>query len=981
MSALSALLEAWSNRQPLPKETVILLMREFALRCLESAYRSLGLKEEEIHRLLKVGRLSSDQVGHYKQSSYRQVGGLTPFFKQFVENSSTWERVMIGTDATGGNDWLASLRINTRGGADGYRMAGIYTGLLRWGNSGMDLQERMVPAAQRAWEAHGWTCDSISTDQTKDHMWGTAWHPGEWEGTEEELIQAIGARLAALVPVLRSRHQWRARKPQQALYPRFETLGKVEEALGRDPVSGSYELAFRTHEIRLIGEDATHVDATVDSRPIRFRISRSKNGERTLTSCEGAYSTIRELGTGLGMRHGDRAAFRPGPDGRYTVERAAPPGLLVKLGTVGEGEAAVDGAQKLEALERYLGEHTDVWFGVHSGTTVSAGRQHEFRNALDRNETVSVYLSAGVSGGGSGDVTQVADLIAIKSSAEPTPPPGEELLPGPTEGQACRVWLRLTNLRRERIALSEFVLDSDGTPVERGLRQPLVYVRREAAAVTAERLQLLGAAPDLDQYLQEMEQFLEEHGGYMYFWTHGIRPTYRERLEQQGSFTLNLYRAGYVTHTCEVDRFYTTDDRAGMASPEPELTVERDREGTEFEGRIARTWLRVKSVAELPEPVPLETFVEYDSGERLAPQALINAFAYVRRQQEETALQEQVQVRGLAEILEAFAAAPTLLYDAADLINLHHALHALNHKHFVILHGVSGTGKSRFAQAYTNALYGRALTEPDNPHYCLVPVQPTWQDRTPLLGYYNPLTERYVTPDFLAHVLKAAQDPDRPYVICLDEMNLAVVEHYFADFLSAWESGEAITLHEQPDSVDGVPRKLPIPSNIMVIGTVNIDETTHGFSPKVLDRAFTVELTHVDVRGFGQKLVQRTDLQAHRAVLEGAIDLLARLHETLAPYGLHFAYRTVDEICRFLIQNATNGPSLSDADALDLMLVQKVLPKLRGDDRLLPMLQAMKEIAAEHLGTPAPGRAFRSVAAISRMMEDARRYGTFQYWR
>ena len=93
---------------------------------------------------------------------------------------------MIGIIATDGNDWLAGLRINTRGGADGYRIAGIYTGLLRWGNCGMDLQELIVPAARRAWGSHGWIYEAIPIEQTKDHMWGTAWHPGDWEGTGDE---------------------------------------------------------------------------------------------------------------------------------------------------------------------------------------------------------------------------------------------------------------------------------------------------------------------------------------------------------------------------------------------------------------------------------------------------------------------------------------------------------------------------------------------------------------------------------------------------------------------------------------------------------------------------------------------------------------------------------------------------------------------------------------------------------------------------
>jgi hypothetical protein len=670
------LLEAWQNRLPLPKETLILEMRAFTLRCLEAAYRLLDLKDEEIQRLLKGGRLTADRIGRYKQPNYTPVAGLTPFFKQFMEDSSTWDRVMIGTVATGGNDWLAALRINTVRTPDGYRMAGIYCGLVRWGNEGADIQEHIVPAARDAWADHNWDLTEQPWTQAREHLWGIAWHPGDWDSADEDgFVEAIGARLAALIPVLRARHQWRAGSETTTLYPRFKSLGKAEEAQGQDPVRGSYEFTLSAREAQLLA-GRTHLDASINGPPVRFNIT---TGGTTLTSCEGAYNSIREVGLALGLRHGDRAVFIPDADGRYTVRRAAP--------------------------------------------------------------------------------------------------------------------------------LTEDEADPD---------------------------------------------------------------------------------------------------------------------------------------AETSDEDPVAT---------------------------------------LDQILAAFAASPTLVYDPADLINLHHALNALPHKHFVILHGVSGTGKSRFAQAYANALYSRPLAEPDNPHYCLVPVQPTWQDRTPLLGYFNPLTERYLTPDFLAHVLKAAGDPARPYIICLDEMNLAVVEHYFADFLSAWESGEAITLHDSPDQVADVPHRMGIPDNLLVIGTVNIDETTHGFSPKVLDRAFTVELTHVDVRSFGAKLIAQTADPGHKAVLQKAIDLLADLHATLAPAGLHFAYRTVDEICRFLAANAAGAPSLPEAQALDLMLVQKVLPKLRGDDRLLPTLEALSAQVVAHLGAPDRQGAYRTHAALQRMIDDARRYGTFQFWR
>jgi DNA polymerase III delta prime subunit len=332
----------------------------------------------------------------------------------------------------------------------------------------------------------------------------------------------------------------------------------------------------------------------------------------------------------------------------------------------------------------------------------------------------------------------------------------------------------------------------------------------------------------------------------------------------------------------------------------------------------------------------------------------------------------------LPSILAAFAAEPSLVYAEADLINLHTALTALSHKHFVILHGPSGTGKSQLAQAYANALHGRPLRAPGNPYYKVIPVQPTWQDRGPLLGYFNSLTGRYEVPDFLAHLMQAVADPAHPYILCLDEMNLAVAEHYFADFLSAWESRELITLHRQGAALD-LPEQVRIPPNFYVIGTVNIDETTHSFSPKVLDRAFSIELAGQDLWAVIDRLID-----CHGPVapaLRPAGDLLKGLQAILEPEGLGFAYRTAEEVLAFLAQIAAAGWPLSQAEAIDRIVHQKILPKLRGDDRRAGALQRLVDRIALALreagGDPDASRSLRTLA---RMRESVERYGTFQFW-
>jgi hypothetical protein len=160
----------------------------------------------------------------------------------------------------------------------------------------------------------------------------------------------------------------------------------------------------------------------------------------------------------------------------------------------------------------------------------------------------------------------------------------------------------------------------------------------------------------------------------------------------------------------------------------------------------------------------------------------------------------------------------------------------------------------------------------------VVAVRPDWTDHRGLLGYLNPLSNKYVTTPFLELLLRAdeecqiaqrAQRPPRPFFVLLDEMNLARVEHYFADFLSALESGEPLSLHENAAIEEGeeehaVPRRLAIPPNLFLLGTVNVDETTYLFSPKVLDRAFTIEFDKVDLGGLSARTNTGSELDLVR---------------------------------------------------------------------------------------------------------------------
>ena len=159
-------------------------------------------------------------------------------------------------------------------------------------------------------------------------------------------------------------------------------------------------------------------------------------------------------------------------------------------------------------------------------------------------------------------------------------------------------------------------------------------------------------------------------------------------------------------------------------------------------------------------------------------------------------------------------------------------------KPFVILTGLSGSGKTKLAQAF--AMW---ICEDEN-QYCIVPVGADWTNREPLLGFPNALEpEKYVKPDngVLDLIIEANKNENKPYFLILDEMNLSHVERYFADFLSVMESKNEIALHSGDGDWDGIPPKTGFPKNLFIIGTVNIDETTYMFSPKVLDRASVIE--------------------------------------------------------------------------------------------------------------------------------------------
>ena len=278
-----------------------------------------------------------------------------------------------------------------------------------------------------------------------------------------------------------------------------------------------------------------------------------------------------------------------------------------------------------------------------------------------------------------------------------------------------------------------------------------------------------------------------------------------------------------------------------------------------------------------------------------------------------------------------------------NLVRAYHV--ALRTKPLVILPGISGTGKTRLTRLYADAVFDVPPGQ-ENEHYLLTAVQPDWHNARDLLGYYNAISGRFHATPFLRFLMRAAADPGMPYFACLDEMNLARPEYYLAPILSAMETEDhLIDLGAPGATVETVTGELlqnpfRLPLNVAITGTVNVDESTHALSDKLLDRANVIELTDVD-------------LEAFRATYRGPVDerawqVLGQVHAMMTRAGQPFGYRTLAEVLRYLEQ--ARGV-LAPAQALDQQIRQKVLPKLRGEDspRLRRALTALLELL---LGQP-----------------------------
>lgn len=284
---------------------------------------------------------------------------------------------------------------------------------------------------------------------------------------------------------------------------------------------------------------------------------------------------------------------------------------------------------------------------------------------------------------------------------------------------------------------------------------------------------------------------------------------------------------------------------------------------------------------------------------------------------------------------------------------------SLKSKPFVILAGTSGTGKTRLVKLFAEAI---GSTE-SNGRYKLVPVKPDWSDSTDLLGHLD-LNGRFHVGEITDFIQSACNDSEHCYFLCLDEMNLARVEYYFSDLLSIMETKERTRdgrLESSKIFIDSAFRSdeearkkygsLILPQNLFIIGTVNMDETTFPFSKKVLDRANTIEFSYVDFKnewnaGEDQRKVvdiqnslipeylNLMDLRADQSYVDDISVVLNKINDVLYPAGLHFGYRVRDEISFYLENNKKFG-MLTDNQAMDNEIMQKILPRIQGNSDMI----------------------------------------------
>jgi hypothetical protein len=343
----------------------------------------------------------------------------------------------------------------------------------------------------------------------------------------------------------------------------------------------------------------------------------------------------------------------------------------------------------------------------------------------------------------------------------------------------------------------------------------------------------------------------------------------------------------------------------------------------------------------------------------------------------------RLEERALLKHVQSYITARGYYFDEETLYNYHICLKT---RPFVILAGLSGTGKSKLTQ-----LYAEALGVPRE-RYLRLAVRPNWNDDRYLLGHFNTISGSYIAEPALDFLLEAREDEQNLYFFCIDEMNLAHVEYYFSQFLSALEEERPVDrrillvsrrlekeLQRQGQPLT-VPAEICLPPNLLFAGTINVDETTQPISDKVIDRANTIEFFTVDLDKIPQPTVPPDPVplsaitwQSYKAQQADTRyrELLREINAILNKVEIGLGYRVVREIELYL---ANSAGLLEPQVALDLQIKQRILPHVRGTEVIEDVLNELLDLTRNQ-------RLPRSHRRLEEMKSRLKRDGYTSFWR
>lgn len=321
----------------------------------------------------------------------------------------------------------------------------------------------------------------------------------------------------------------------------------------------------------------------------------------------------------------------------------------------------------------------------------------------------------------------------------------------------------------------------------------------------------------------------------------------------------------------------------------------------------------------------------------------------------ESVKEVSVSIREAISRIKEFVASKGFCYPDTLIENFYLSLKS---KPFVILAGTSGTGKTRLVKLFAESI---------GAEYKLVSVRPDWSDGSDLFGHFD-LNGNFIDGPVCECFDTAAENPQKPIFLCLDEMNLARVEYYLSDFLSVIESRE-----KQEDGsivTSGIAQyETGLPDNLYIVGTVNMDETTFPFSRKVLDRANTIEFNYVDLMpDFDSVNIETNPIEMSNGFLRSEYLVLARdcaseseyvnevsaelqlINGILRKANAHVGYRVRDEIVFYMLESRKDGGILKYEEAMDNEIMQKILPRLQGSSGSVKdmLCELFKVCAADH---------------------------------